>query len=254
MVKTFFDHKIVDMFIYDEKDFQMFKLSDEDYLVDKVNHLQFKQKVITLPPKSDPGYIEEAATGHVLTVENDEIIFRPKIKSKKHKTRSARNSAPTNSLNNSDISDKQAWIIGPANSHGWHRIIHASSKKMLTSSSSDKFTVENLKENKGKVKKQLTKVKKVFVWCPHLEAFISYIVCERGYKSDSDIKVDIGLDGGGGTLKLFMSVEEKKPDIEIGVGSFEKTKRRRKAGGYMSKYLDSGVRGRSQTTFTRGGG
>ena len=45
-VKTFFDHKIVDMYIYDEKDFQMFKLSDEDYLVDKVNHLQFKQKAV----------------------------------------------------------------------------------------------------------------------------------------------------------------------------------------------------------------
>ena len=239
-VNTFFDHKIVDMFIYDEKDFQMFKLSDEEYLVVKVGHLQFKQKVITLPPKTDPGYIVDDATGHVLTVENDEIIFRPKIKSKKHKTRSGRNRAnPKNSLNYSDISDKQAWIIGPADSYGWHRIIHASSKKLLTSSSSDKLTVENLKENKGKTKKQLTKCKKVFVYCPHLEAFISYIVCERDYKDDSDIKVDIGLDGGGGSLKLFMSVEEKNP--EIGVGSFGKIKRRRKAGGYMSKYLDSGV-------------
>ena len=66
----------------------------------------------------------------------------------------------------------------------------------------------------------IVKVKKVFVYCHCIEAFITYICDKRGYE-DGDVEVDIGLDSGGGFCKICMSVNQVKPEepeLELGTG------------------------------------
>ena len=79
-----------------------------------------------------------------------------------------------------------------------------------------KIFLKSAKKGKGKKKpkKQLVKVKKVFVHCPCIEAFITFICDKRGY-TDGDVEVDIGLDSGGGFCKICMTVNEVKSDPEL---------------------------------------
>ena len=38
-------------------------------------------------------------------------------------------------------------------------------------------------------------VKKVFVWCPYVEEFVTYVAYCRGYE-DQDLQIDMGMDAG----------------------------------------------------------
>ena len=44
-LEEFFANKMIDAFIYEEEDFQMWKFTDTDQLVDKVGNLPFKDKI-----------------------------------------------------------------------------------------------------------------------------------------------------------------------------------------------------------------
>ena len=239
-LKDFFKHEIVDMYVYEDEDFQSFKISDEGHLIHKTDS-KFKHESIILPQKVGvPGLIQDTSNGKVLTYneKTNEVTFSPKVKATKRKTRST-NSTPKGVL-------QQSWIKGPSDKNGWFRIIHANTEKYLSFSDKDNMTVEKLFDRtKKKAKKKLVKTKKVFVSCSDLDAFVALVCYERGYNEEDDIKIDIGLDKGGDTLKLMMSIEQpKKEQIELGTGSFDTSakKRKRKPAEYLSKHLDSGVK------------
>ena len=86
------------------------------------------------------------------------------------------------------------------------------------------------------------KVKKTFVYCHCIEAFITFICDKRGYE-DGDVEVDIGLDSGGGFCKICMSVNQVKPEeteLELGNGEIcmPPPKKRKQSG-----FLATGVKG-----------
>ena len=247
----FFDHKTCEMEIYELKDFQMWKMSNEGFLVDKIGNWQYKDKLLILPRVGVPGFIEEVESGHVLSVKNgaSDVHLTPKITVTTKITRSTLKSAPK-----SDLRDLQKWVVGHADSEGWFRITHAKTGKYLTSNDVDSVTIETLKETK-KNKKNLVKVQKTYVWCHKVEEFICYVAKERGYENEN-LKIEIGLDSGGDLLKLMMTVDEyKKSEENVILGASEENvilgegemcpppKKKRKKGKYMNKYKPRGVKG-----------
>ena len=138
------------------------------------------------------GYIEEVSSSHVLSIDskNDDVTLKPKIRKR------TRAQADENT-----ISDSQKWIqTGLVDSHGWFRIANPKSGKYLTSHSKTSAKLEELCDpnkpsKKSKDKKQLVQVKKVFVWCPHIEEFVTYVAHCRGYE-EQDLQIDMGMDAG----------------------------------------------------------
>ena len=247
LVNEFFEHKEIDAFVYHEKDFQKWKLEENGNLVDKVGLLPFKDKVF-----NDLGNVGEpcliTTSGETLTVnsKNDEVILAKTKKStrasrSRSMTRSGARRQNENDSNGDPNGDPNLWIAGPTDVHGWFRIMHSATGKFLTSSSSDSATIEdlvNLETSKTKPKKHLVQVKKTFVWCPDIEAYVSFIADSRGYE-DVDLKIEFGLDAGQNFLKLMMTVQEDKPP-ELGVGEFcPPPKKKSKIS--PSDYSDSGV-------------
>ena len=106
-------------------------------------------------------------------------------------------------------SESQTWIAGYADSRGWFRIQHKSSGKYLTSTKTD-VTVDDCLEKESS-QSQLFTVKKDFAYCNDIEAFVTHVAHERNYDTDQELKVEIGLDSGKGSCKLFMSIEENNP-------------------------------------------
>ena len=207
LVKEFFEHKEIDAFVYHEKDFQKWKLEENGNLVDKVGLLPFKDKVF-----NDLGNVGEpcliTTSGETLTVnsKNDEVILAKTKKStrasrSRSMTRSGARRQNENDSNGDPNGDPNLWIAGPTDVHGWFRIMHSATGKFLTSSSSDSATIEdlvNLETSKTKPKKHLVQVKKTFVWCPDIEAYVSFIADSRGYE-DVDLKIEFGL----GTIHIL---------------------------------------------------
>ena len=141
-----------------------------------------------MPKVGQPALIEDASSNDVLSVENEnEVDLSKKIGKTNRKTRAK---SSTNFENSK--SDPQKWIIHPADEFGWFRIFHPSTGKYLTSGK-DSVKVEKLasaKELKDR-KKQLFTEKKVFVWCPFVEEFVTYVAYQRNYE-EQDLQVDIG--------------------------------------------------------------
>ena len=119
--------------------------------------------------------------------DSNEVDLNKKVRKTNRNTRA---SSSTNFEN--AASDPQKWIIHPADEFGWFRIFHPNTGKFLTSGK-DSVKVEKLasaKELKDR-KKQLFTEKKVFVWCPFIEEFVTYIAYQRNY-DEQDLQVDIG--------------------------------------------------------------
>ena len=119
--------------------------------------------------------------------DSNEVDLNKKIRKTNRNTRA---SSSTNFEN--AASDPQKWIIHPADEFGWFRIFHPHSGKFLTSGK-DSVKVEKLasaKELKDR-KKQLFTEQKVFVWCPFIEEFVTYVAFQRNYE-EQDLQVDIG--------------------------------------------------------------
>ena len=205
-VETFFECKNEEMEIYNLADFQYWRLS-EGNMIAKNGKMHHEDKIVTLPDVGIPGLIEDVHSGQVLTLKSgtDEVIFSNKIKVTVKTTRSSlkilklRASKTDSSIPSTpEFSDTQSWIAGPANSEGWFRITHTNSGKYLTSNNSESMTCEDLIDpNKTSTKKVLVKVKKDIGFC-HTEAFITHVVEKRGYANDSELKIEMGLDGGKG--------------------------------------------------------
>ena len=153
------------------------------------------------------GYITEVSTGLVLSVDSksNEVTLKRKIRKR---TRSQ--------ANENIISDCQKWIqTGLQDSYGWFRIANPSSGKYLTSDSKDSVKLEDLsdpnhpkhKKDKKKDKKQLVQCKKVFVWCPYVEEFVTYIAYRRGYE-EQDLQIDMGMDAGKNKSILGLALKK----------------------------------------------
>ena len=145
-------------------------------------------KVFNLPKVGTPAFIEDASSNDILSVEipSDEVDLSKKIGKTNRNTRAKSSTKFENAAN-----DPQKWIIHPADSFGWFRIFHPSTGKYLTSSK-DCAKVEKLASAKVlKDQKQLVEVKKVFVWCPFIEEFVTYIAFQRNYQEEN-LQVDIG--------------------------------------------------------------
>ena len=218
----FFEHKVVEFDVYHQQDFQLFKMTDDKNLVDKMDFLPFKNKEFILPKVGVPGQIEDTTTGQILRVKknSNEIFFLKKksIKTKKSNTRSSK-SKPHES--NSSHSDQNMWIVYHADSFGYFRIKHIKSGKFLTSTKPNCATIADLiKVEKYKGKRHLVKVKKTYAWCPNVEALITFIADQRGY-ADQDLHIEFGLDAGQGSLKMLLSIqaiidsheEKKEPEV-----------------------------------------
>ena len=63
----FFQSTVLEMEIYEEKDYQLWSFTKEGNLVDKTGQLPFKDKTFNLPVEGAKGYIEEASTKNVLS-------------------------------------------------------------------------------------------------------------------------------------------------------------------------------------------
>ena len=179
----------------------------------------------------------------MLTLKSGVVTLNSKIALKKTiSTRSNAVNPRTTTI--PKTSESQTWIAGYADSRGWFRIQHKSSGKYLTSTKTD-VTVEDCLEKESS-KSQLFTVKKDFAYCNDIEAFVTHVAHERGYDTDQELKVEIGLDSGKGSCKLFMSIEENNPapiNLDLGAGEFAPPpKKRKKEGKYMSKYKDRGVK------------
>jgi hypothetical protein len=130
----FFQSKVLEMFVYEEKDFQLWSYTKEGNLVDKTGQLPFKNKQFNLPEEGKKDHIQEVSTNKVLCPKDkagSEIVLNKK-KLPKKVTRSSKN-VPI---------DDQMWIRGHADINGWFSMTHQKSGKFLTSSNSDKVTVE----------------------------------------------------------------------------------------------------------------
>ena len=147
------------------------------------------------------GYLEVASSNEILCVTPaaTKVIFKKKSKKRK------RNTTESEII---DPNDPEKWVIGPANAAGWFRILNPFSKKYLTSSKKALKIEEKTNIEKSK-DKELVIQKKVFVWCPFIEEFITYVAFERNYE-DQDLQVDLGLDGGGDFFKIVMSIQPVK--------------------------------------------
>ena len=214
ILEDFFEIKTLDMEIYVEPDFQLWQFK-EGHLVDKMGHLPFKDKVLTLSKVGEACQIENVSSGEVMCIRkgNREVFFKKKSPKKKFNTRSAKSKKQ-------HISD-DVWICYPADSNGYFRIKHAQTGNFLTSLDSDQVNVEKLAKSvnsKGKkLKKRLVKVKKTYVWVSEVEALISFIANERGY-ADEDLQIEFGIDGGKGFLRIMLSIQRAKdcqPDSRV---------------------------------------
>ena len=201
LVEGFFDKKTIDAFVYHPKDFQKWKLTESDgHLVDKVGFLPFKEKVFSdLAKVGELGLI--VASGETLTVKSstkEVILAKTKKSARVTRSRSMTRSGAIRQNEIDSKSDPNMWIAGPPDFHGWFKIRHSATGKFLTSSSSDSVILEdlvNLEDTKTKPKKHLVQVKKTFVWCPDVEAYITFIADKRDYK-DVDLNIEFGLDAG----------------------------------------------------------
>jgi hypothetical protein len=142
----------------------------------------------------------------------------------------------------SEFSDSQSWVTGPANSQGWFRILHSKTGKHLTSSDSKNMSCEDLIDPSENPKKKRVpiKVKKDIGYC-HTEPFLTHVVDARNYADDSELKIEMGLDGGKGSLKMCMAVQE----IKLGDGEFGASPppaKKKKTGKWHSKHKDRGVK------------
>ena len=139
--KDFFQSKVLEMEVYEEQDFKLWSFTKEGNLVDRAGQLPLKDKVYNIPEEGKKGHIEEVATKKVLSLKsgnNSEVILKKK-KTPKKVTRS--------SASNKNVpSDDQIWIRGHSNVHGWFILTHVQSGKLLTSSTSDKVTAEELEK------------------------------------------------------------------------------------------------------------
>ena len=134
------------------------------------------------------GCLEVSSSNEILCVSesSNEVIFKKKTKKRKRFT--TRSGPAAENANNNDLEN---WVVTPANSSGWFQIYNPASKKFLTSSKKSVKLEEKANLEKSK-DKQLVEVKKVFIWCPYIEEFVTYIAHERDYK-DQDLQVDLGL-------------------------------------------------------------
>ena len=71
----FFQSKVLEMEIYEEKDYQLWSFTKEGNLVDKTGLLPFKDKTFNLPVEGTKGYIEEISTKKVLSPKKIEKIL-----------------------------------------------------------------------------------------------------------------------------------------------------------------------------------
>ena len=69
------------------------------------------------------------------------------------------------------------------------------------------------KDDNTKGKKALKQVKKVMVLCNDFDGLLAYISEARGY--ERDIKVRVGMDAGGGFLRICMMVEQVEQEVNI---------------------------------------
>ena len=134
------------------------------------------------------GCLEVSSSNEILCVSEsgNEVIFKKKTKKRKRFT--TRSGSAAENIENNDLEN---WVITTANDSGWFQIYNPASKKFLTSSKKSVKLEEKANLEKSK-DKQLVLVKKVFIWCPFIEEFVTYIAHERGYK-DQDLQVDMGL-------------------------------------------------------------
>ena len=153
----------------------------------QVGFLPFGNKVFIAPKVGEMGYLEVASSNEILCVTPaaSKVIFKKKTKKRKRVTTTSENEII-------DHNDPEKWVIGPANAAGWSRIYNPFSKKYLTSSKKALKIEEKANVDKSK-DKQLVIQKKVFVWCPFIEEFITYVAFERKYE-DQELQVDLGKD------------------------------------------------------------
>ena len=142
------------MYIFEAQDFQLWNLTEEGYLVDKIGQLPFKDQVWVLPKEGTPGYIESATSKKLLSPKSNKKFDQTEaiLKAK----RRCSNRASTSAEN---VTDSQLWLISPPNNFGWFKIMHKDSGKFLTSSESGKVMIEDPPCSE-KPKKCLVKVKK----------------------------------------------------------------------------------------------
>ena len=206
ILEDFFEIKTIEMEVYVEPDFQLWQFK-EGHLVDKMGHLPFKDKVLTLSKVGEACQIENVSSGEVMCIRkgSQEVFFKKKTPKKKFNTRSAKSKKQ-------QISD-DVWICYPADSDGYFRIKHAKTGNFLTSLDSDQVNVEKLAKlvnSKGKkLKKSIVKVKKTYVWVSEVEGLITFIAGERGY-ADEDLQIECGIDAGQGFLKIMLSIQRAK--------------------------------------------
>ena len=127
----FFQSKVLEMEIYEEKDYQLWSFTKEGNLVDKTGFLPFKDKTFNLPVEGTKGYIEEISSKKVLSPKKKAEceMFLNKKKIPRKITRSSKN-VPV---------DDQLWLKGPSDVHGWFQMTHVKSGKLLTSSKPNKI-------------------------------------------------------------------------------------------------------------------
>ena len=139
--QDFFQSKVLEMEVYEEQDFMLWSFTKEGNLVDRAGQLPLKDKVYNIPDEGKKGHIEEVSTKKVLTPKSDsnpEIVLNRKKPAKKVTRSSASNiNVP---------SDNQIWLRGHSNVHGWFTLTHVQTGKLLTSSTPDKVTVEELQK------------------------------------------------------------------------------------------------------------
>ena len=255
-VIEYFDYETVEMDIYDLVDSQYWRWSNEDKLIAKVGEIHCEEKNVILPDVGKPGLIEDVNSGQVLTVKNSagDVIMKDKIKITIKATRSSKKVItlraskagtphPTRPALKSEFSDSQSWVCGPANSQGWFRIQHVKTGKYLTSSDSTSMIIDDLIDPTENPKKRVPIKVKKDIGYTHTEAFLTHVVDARNYADDSELKVEIGLDGGKGSLKMCMAVEA----IKLGEGEFGPVPgpppaKKKKTGTWHSRHKDRGVK------------
>ena len=89
----FIQSKVLEMYVYEEKDFQLLSYTKEGNLVDKTGQLPFKNKQFNLPEEGQKGYIEEVSTKKVLSPKSSakSEINLYKKKAPRKVTRSSKN-------------------------------------------------------------------------------------------------------------------------------------------------------------------
>ena len=246
-MKKFFSVQNVDMQIYEKIDLQLWKVSESGAMINKSGHVHFQENIVVLPDVGRLGCIEDANSGKVFTLnkDNNEVTLNSKtiLKSKSISTRSSDLDPRTATINKT--SDAQSWIMGHADNQGWFYIKHKKSGQYLTSNKTrnkTSLTVEELLDDSKK--RQPFDQKKDYTYVNDIDAFITHVAHHREYPEDQELKVEIGLDSGKGSCKLFMSIEKKqRTPTPLGAGHFSPPPKKKKKGGkYMTKHLDRGVK------------